>query len=296
MHLSSAMTATAFAVTLGIAAQAGAAPITVTTTNNASTLAGALAGSGITVSNPSFTGFSGGAGTFTGGNAAGIGFDTGIVLTSGQASSAGTGYTGSGLPSLDVGGPSTSLIGNSNDSSTLSFNFTSTTTAASFSYVFASAEYPDFVNSQFNDAFRFLINGQDIALLPGTTTQVSINTVNNGDTSGSGASNPSLFIDNRNGQNASLPFGGQTVVLSAGATGLVAGATNTLTLVIADVADSILDSAVFIQGASLTTVPPGGGGGGGTTPPPVGVPEPATAALLGAGLLGLAAMRRRRAG
>lgn len=206
------------------------------------------------------------------------------------------GYAGSGLPSTSVGGPSSSLIGNSNDSATLSFNFTSTGTSAWFRYVFASAEYPDFVNSEFNDAFRFPINGQDVALLPGTTTQVSINTVNNGDETGAGPSNPSLFQDNRDGQNASTPYGGQTVVLTAGASGLMAGATNTLTLVIADVSDSILDSAVFIEGASLTVTPPPPGGGGGTTPPPVSVPEPATAMLLGSRLLGFAALRRRSVG
>lgn len=85
MHLSSVLKAATILATFGIAAQAGAAPISVTTTNNAAALAGALAGNGIAISNPSFAGFSGGAGTFTGGNSAGLGFDTGIVLTTGNA-------------------------------------------------------------------------------------------------------------------------------------------------------------------------------------------------------------------
>lgn len=285
MRLHSVMRAAAVAAALGFAAQAGAAPVSVTATNDAAVLSGALTGTGITVSNPVYTGANGSAGTFTGGLSAGIGFDSGIVLSSGLASNAGTSYSGANLPSSSVGGPSTALIGSSSDSATLSFSFTSTGTGASFRYVFASAEYPNFVDSQFNDAFRFLINGQDIALLPGTTTQVSINTVNNGDENGNGVANSAFFVDNRNGQNPDVPFGGQTIVLTAGATGLTPGAANTLTLVIADVSDSILDSVVFIEGSSLTNTPP----------PSTTVPEPATAALLGAGLLGLGFVRRRAA-
>jgi len=60
----------------------------------------------------------------------------------------------------------------------------------SFEYVFGSEEYPDFVNTNFNDIFAFLISGpgitgdpgldgaKNIATLPGTTIPVEINSVN----------------------------------------------------------------------------------------------------------------------
>ncbi len=57
------------------------------------------------------------------------------------------------------------------------------------------------VNSSFNDVFGFFVNGTNFALLPGTTTPVSINNVNNGFISGGNAGsgpcqNCAFFRDN----------------------------------------------------------------------------------------------------
>jgi hypothetical protein len=263
------------------------APITVTVTDDATTLANALGGVGVTISNATYTGAAGAAGTFTGGTAAGLNINEGILLTSGSAASAGQPWsTDSGVPSTDNGTAGTASITDSHDAATLAFHFTSTSTTASFTYFFASAEYSAFVNSAFNDEFQFLFNGKNIALIPGTSTPVAINNVNNGGpNSATGLppiSNPGFFIDNLMGQNPDFDYDGLTDNFSASISGLTPGADNVISLVIADVSDSILDSAVFIEAGSFTNLPP-----------PEGVPEPTTLALFGTGLLGLAYMRRR---
>jgi hypothetical protein len=71
-------------------------------------------------------------------------------------------------------------------------------------------------------------------------------------------------------------------VFTATALGLSAGLHH-IKLAIADQGDGVLDSAVFLQAGSFSD-----------TPPVTTVPEPGTVALLGLGLLGLAAARRRK--
>ncbi len=55
-------------------------------------------------------------------------------------------------------------------------------------YVFASEEYPEYVGSSFNDVMAVFVDGQNCALVPGSQTPVSINTVNPG-------SNSQYYVD-----------------------------------------------------------------------------------------------------
>ncbi len=118
-----------------------------------------------------------------------------------------------------------------------------------FDFVFASEEYEEWVGSQYNDVFAFFISGpgivgdpgagseKNIALIPGTTTPVTINNVNQGQ-------NTSYYQNNDNGQE--VQYDGFTQDLFA-MSPVQPCETYHLRLVVADVADKLWDSGVFIE-------------------------------------------------
>jgi hypothetical protein len=245
------------ALALSLAASSASA-LVVTASNDANALANALTGSGVTISNAMLSAASStGAGTFTGGTGA-IGFDKGVLLTTGTVNCAPgpnnqAGCTGDGT------------------TTSLKFDFTSATGNVFFKYVFASEEYNEWVGSQFNDLFELKLNGANIALLPGAGGVVSINNVNNGSNAAFYRDNAVLGLD--------VQYDGLTTVLVAQALGLVG--TNTFEFLIQDQGDSSLDSGVFIEAGTFS----------GTNP----VPEPGSLALFGLGLVGLLARKRKQA-
>jgi hypothetical protein len=253
---------------------------TISQNNNAANLVNNLLGtsSGITVVGiPTLTGNAAQSGTFTDGNiGTRLGIDSGIVLSSGRVTDAIGSYDLNGI-GTEFGGLSgdsnlNSLVPGINtvDAASLSFNFTSDTGSLYFlNYVFASQEYPRFVNSQFNDIFGYFIDGVNIAKIPNTNTPVSINTINNGRNNTSvNASNPSLYINNTNNART-LEFGGLTVPLTAQILNLTPGV-HSFKIAIADAGDANLDSAVFLASNGISSTPIYGG------VPATAVPEPLT--------------------
>jgi hypothetical protein len=232
----------------------------------AADLAGALVGSGVTVSNAQFTGANVAGGTFSGGGTGAdaiIGFDQGVILSTGLIESvvgpntSDSTSTGNGQPG-DVDLDALLPAGQDTfDAAVLTFDFVPDASSVSFRYVFSSEEYNEYVGSEFNDVFAFFVNGTNCATVDGEP--VSVNTVNGGNPFGTGASNAALFRNNSLNDpgpaTIDTEMDGLTIVLSCFAP-VSPNQTNTMKLAIADVGDSAYDSNVFIEAGSLTTEPP----------------------------------------
>ncbi len=276
-------------LSVGISARGG---VNVVTSSDPDALVNDILGSGVTVvpGTTSYVGAANAAGFFGNGVASGIGIESGIILTSGDASLAqGANDSDNTTGANGVPGDTdlSAITGASTyDASALEFDFSSTGGDLFFNYVFASEEYNEYTNSSFNDVFAFLLDGSNIALIPGTMTPVSINNVNGGNPLGMNASHPEFFHNNDltdGGPFFDFEYDGFTDVFTAAALGLAPG-THHIKLAIADTSDSILDSAVFIQGGTFSDIP---------TPPDAVVPVP-PALLLGLLGLGAAGLKLRK--
>lgn len=230
--------------------------MTVNTGQTAQQLAEIIAGAGVVVSNASITGSPQAVGAFSlGPNATNLGLTSGVVLSSGNVADIAAGEVT--FASTNNGQPGHPFLQQqagvtSYDAVVLQFDFVPNADLIQFNYVFGSEEYPNFVCSNFNDMFAFTITGvtvpmpeNNIALIPGTATPVSINSVNN-----QGCGSPAYYISNA-GDNV-VAFGGMTVTMTAESE-VICGETYTLRLMISDGGDGIYDSGCFIQENSLTT-------------------------------------------
>lgn len=244
-----------------------------------------LLGAGVTVSNVTYNGgpataIDEQAGSFSGA-AGSIGLPSGVLLSSGNVqvalgpnnaggSTLGGGNFGFGDPDLEV------LAGvSTNDASILEFDFVPVGDSITFRYVFASEEYNEYVCGTVNDVFGFFLSGPGIAgpftdgainlaLVPGTTVPVSINTVNNGTVGANGqlancqSLDPNWTANNiyyeDNAGSVEVQFDGQTVVLTARAQ-VVCGQTYHIKMAIADGGDTAFDSGVFLEAGSFSSVP-----------------------------------------
>ncbi len=222
-----------------------------------------LLGGGVQVSNVTLTGSGQAYGAFTANNT-NLGLNSGILLTTGIISGpngpqgpnnrpdAGIDNNFQGSPLLNAEFGFTQPTFNA---TTLSFNFIPQGDSVAFRYVFGSEEYREFVGSEFNDIFGFFISGpnpaggnyqnQNIALLP-NGTKVAINNVNH-------LSNSQYYVDNElPSPGMFIQYDGFTRVLTARAK-VIPCSTYTIRLAIADVADGIYDSGVFLEAKSFTS-------------------------------------------
>lgn len=139
----------------------------------------------------------------------------------------------------------------------LEMDIVPTADTLSFNYVFGSEEYDEFVGTEFNDIFAFLISGKDIngeknlAVVPGTNTPVSVNTINNGKAGSMGrnTSNSTYYLSNMAG-NIAIEYDGLTKLMQIRQP-VTPYETYHIKLIIADVSDNSYDSGVLIEGQSF---------------------------------------------
>ncbi|WP_298222158.1 choice-of-anchor L domain-containing protein, partial [Flavobacterium sp.] len=207
-------------------------------------------------------------------NATNLGLSQGLLLTTGKAIYAlgpnnfhnDTNTCQIISPTAAASDPDLALLsGNTIGScAVLEFDFVATGLELNFDFVFASEEYAGYVNS-INDAFGFFLRGpgitgpyaggaKNIALIPSTNIPITINSVNNGPNNNGTCSNCAYYINNSptgvNPNTSTVPtveYDGFTTVLTAKAN-LQCGQTYHIKLAVGNIADDLLDSAVFLKG------------------------------------------------
>ena len=242
-----------FQVTRGSDMPAGVTP--------ESLVASMFLGGGVEVSNVMFNGSASvdcnSIGSFTNNDAVThIGMESGIILATGDVVEA----MG---PNNAAGGPSQSdcsvyanaalsaLAGTSvYDIATLEFDFVPKSDSVSFRYMFASEEYPEYINSTFSDIMGAFLTGMNpnggsysntnIAVVPQTNTIVGVVTVNSN-------TNASYFKAN----NANyIQYDGYTTVLTAKAK-VVPCQQYHLSIAVGDVMDPNISSAILLDAGSF---------------------------------------------
>ena len=217
-----------------------------------------LVSGGIQVENVQFSGYPQSSGTFYG--EAGIGLPSGLLLTSGKAGLAAgpNNSTGAGRNNNIGGDADLSILADDNtyDASILEFDFIPATDYISLTFVFASEEYPEGVNANWNDAFGIFLSGPGIygpftnaainlAVLSGTSIPISVNTVNSD-------SNAAFFVSNSNPViNNNAQYDGYTVVLTAEAN-VTPLLTYHMKIAIADGGDRVYDSGLWLMEDGFT--------------------------------------------
>jgi gliding motility-associated-like protein len=225
-----------------------------------------LLGSGVTATNITYTGNTNAIAQFFATSSTNLGIPSGVFLSTGHASTANAngpqGPNNSGSTGTDWSGAGDALLNvvsgvTTYDAAILEFDFIPTGDSVKFRYCFGSEEYPEYVNAGVNDAFAFFLSGpnpaggnyvnKNVALLPGTTTAVSIDNVNAG-------SNAAYYRSNT-GNPINCEFDGFTTVLYA-LEKIVCGQTYHIKIAIADGGDGVWDSGVFLEGGSFSSLPP----------------------------------------
>ena len=197
-------------------------------------------------------------------------FANGVVLISGNVADV-PGPNNSLMSNGDGGWPgdadleANTTANNTNNASSIQFNFVPQIDQINFNFIFASEEYNRGFECSFSDAFAFILTDQitgivqNLAVIPETNIPIEVTNIRYGIPGQCDDINTEFFqqynfdvpgLPSVDEQDAAINLNGQTVPLTA-IGNVVAGNPYTIKLVIADAGDSQFDAAVFIEGGSF---------------------------------------------
>ena len=157
--------------------------------------------------------------------------------------------------------------GKTYDACELSFDFVPSGDSISFNYIFASEEYPEYVNRGVNDIFAFFVQDlttmeiKNLAVVGSGEMEVNIDNINSN-------KNEELYIQNGVWEEGNVmkwkedpglgelaltyEYDGFTTLLTSGMT-VIPGRKYRIRFIIADVGDPVYDSAVFLEAGSFNS-------------------------------------------
>lgn len=217
-------------------------------------MANTIFGDGVSVLSASYSGPSYSAAIYSDGQLSPgvVPSNRGVILSTGRADS----FTQhNGNPNRSTG-TSTDTTGTNNnaqfnavagaptyDAVWLDATFVPTGNTMTIKFVFASEEYPEYINSQFNDVVGVWVNGSAVPISVGTG-RTSVNNINTN-------TQPNLTVSNVN-DTYNTEMDGFTVTLSLDMQ-VTPGVANTIRIGIADVSDAQYDSNLLIAADSVQT-------------------------------------------
>ncbi len=230
--------------------------LTYNTNASAMQMAETIFGDGVTVVGASYTGDSRSSAIYSNGDALSPDAtpgDTGVILSTGYATS----FTNSRGDVNTSASTSTNTAGVNNnadfnavagastyDAAWLDVDFIPTGDTMTISFTFASDEYPEYINSIYNDVVGVWVNGSfvELGVGNGNTSVINVNSQNN----------ENLYVSNT-GDAYNTEMDGFTVTMSL-TFPVNPGEVNSIRIGIADTSDSNYDSNLLIAADSVQTV------------------------------------------
>lgn len=220
-----------------------------------------IVGSGITFSNVTANcGGTGASGVFSGASTSCTSKPSGAIITTGTITNA-KGPNSTGSVSANLSQPKSLLAEQvaangqtSYDACVIEFDIVPQNSYLSFEWIFGSEEYTEYVGSNYTDAFGLFIKGgssqnytcANMAVVPFTNTQISINTVNP-------TNNGSYYKNNTSSSTcySNLQYDGLVQVQNI--VSIVPNQTYHILLVIADIGDGSYDSGLLVPSGGLNS-------------------------------------------